>query len=427
MRLESAMYSSREGLTAHGQAIAVIGDNISNAETTGYKAARVEFGDIYAENLGSKESGPLEVGSGARIQRVRQIHTNGEAVMTGRNLDVAIGGEGFFIAGDATDPYYTRAGNFQLDKEGYLITADGKSVLGATTSTNATDGTTTTTLGKINLVNLSTGATATSSATLKGNLSSSSAITTVPAAPATFKELNAAASAIQNLEVYDSLGNRREVVLAFFKTASNTWTAQAYVDGAEVGGTAGTPTKIGEKAGIVFQGDGSLAEADKAGANLAASAAWADGANAGSFTIDFSGYTQTANPSELKNKTQNGRGAGSIESYQIMSDGGIFATLSNGQTVQVSTLALAKFQNVDGLERAGSTYYRATEESGEGTVGVPGQSGLGDVQGGALERSTTDLSTQFVDLIVFQRGYQANSQMLNTTGQLIRDTLSLIR
>ncbi len=423
MRIETALFSSREGLSSHGQAIAVVSDNISNVETTGYKSARAEFGDMLSNGTGSKDAGPLQGGNGSKVTSIRQIHQSGEATFTGRQLDVAIAGDGFFVVGDPADPSYTRAGNFQLDVEGNLVTPNGLKVLGTSANADGTAGT----LTPINLLSLTESATATTKITLQGNVSSQLPVTTIPANATSFNQLGQAASAVQSIEAYDTLGNKHDVYLAFFKTGVNTWTANAYVDGGDVGGTAGVPSLVGSKTGLVFENDGSIALANKAGAVIAATAPYSNGAAAGAFTIDISGYTQNANPSEQTSKVQDGLSSGAIKAYEIRANGEIYATLTNGSISKVVTLQLAKFANVDGMVRQGNNLYRPGGTAGERTMGAPDSSGLGSVQGGALERSTVDMSGQFVDLVVLQRGYQANSQMLSAASQILRDTISLIR
>ena len=441
MRIESALNASREGLSAHGAAIAVISDNISNADTTAFKAARAEFSDVYSDYTGSKSTGPVVDGNGAKVTSVRQIQISGTAEFTGRSLDVAIAGNGYFITGDATGSSgslgYTRAGNFQLDKEGYLINADGSYVLGSpatsgSTTTGTTTGTTGTTtsgtLSRLNLASLQGGATATANVALSGNVSSSLATTTVPAAPATFSALASAASHIETVEAYDSLGTPQTLTLGFFKTATNTWTVNAYADGGSVtGGTKGTPVQVGTVAGVTFGSDGLIPAASQAAAKITATPAWSGGAAAGNINIDLSKYTQYATGSALASKTQDGLSVGQIKSYEIDKSGKINASLSNGSTVTIGTLQLATFTNVDGLDRTGNNSYTTGPNAGTKTVGAPGTSGLGTTEGASLERSTTDLSSEFTNLIVMQRGYQANSQTLSASNEIIKDTLGLIR
>jgi flagellar hook protein FlgE len=408
----------------------VLSDNISNSNTTAYKTARAEFSDIFASFTGIKDDGVIQGGNGAKISSVRSIFNSGEADFTARSLDVAIEGNGFFITGDATGSAaslsYTRAGNFQLDKEGYLVTGDGKYVLGTAGSTTTEAGATPT-LTRLNLATIQNGATATTAIVLGGNLSSTLPIKTPAAAYPSMAALGQAASHIENIESYDSLGTRRDVTLAFFKTGAGVWTVNAYAEGSQVGGTAGVPVQIGSVTGLTFGPDGLLAAANKANAKLTATPAWSDGAAAGNFTIDLSQYTQYASGSALSSKTQNGAGVGQIKDYEIDKTGKVMASLSNGSFVQVGTLQMANFVNIDGMQRIGSNSFQPGVTAGAATIGTPGSRGLGITRGSSLERSTTDLSAEFVNLVVFQRGYQANSQLLSAANELIQQTLGLIR
>ncbi len=415
MRLESSLYSSRSGLTAQGQAISVVGDNISNANTTGFRRSRSEFADIVA---GGKDS--IASGAGVALSEVRTIHETGVIEFTGRNLDVGIGGDGFFIVNNGERDMYTRAGNFALDREGYLVDADGNQVQGYAPGT--------TTLGDINLLSVASGGTATTEVTLTGNLGSTSDITAIPAAPATFTELSQAANFTNVVEAVDSLGNEHSIYIEFFKTATNTWTAQAYVDGGEVGGTAGQPVQVGSPATLNFSSAGSIDDANKAAAILNVNpVAYSNGAAAGSFTVNLGGFTQYGQTSIVNSVVDNGIAAGDITGYEFSKTGEVYANLSSGQNILLGTLVLADFANLDGLERTGRSGFVQGETTGERILHTPGAGGLGKLDPGGLERSTVDIADQFVELVLFQRAYQASSQTLNAANDLLRETIALIR
>lgn len=420
MRLESALYASFGGLYAHGQAIAVIGDNIANASTPASKASRAEFSELFSAGLGSVTAEPAgSVGSGVAIKAIRQIQESGDLEFTSRDLDAGISGNGFFMVGDPASPLYSRAGNFQLNEQGILVNSDGLPVLGLAGTGTA--------LSTLNLVDLNIAGTTTSAATVSGNLSAIDAITTAPANPQTFAAINQAASYVSNVRVYDSLGTGHDITLALSKTGANTWIAQAFIDSAEVGGTAGVPKQLGANATLTFSNVGVIDAADKAKAVITAAPTYGNGAAAGNFTLDFSAFTQFASQSQLTGFTQNGQGAGNVKSYEIRKDGQLNAVLESGSRVTIGTLQLASFPNVDGLKRIGSGTFRAEAAAGTPSTGAPGTLNLGSVEGGALERSTVDIAGQFVDLVLYQRGYQANSQTLNAASSLLRDTIALIR
>lgn len=431
MRLETALNASRSGLEVHGQAMSVISDNIANVETIGFKGSRARFGDLMSDYQGTRDSSTLRTGSGAETITIQTINQQGQVEFTGRALDNAIQGKGYFIVGDAENPFYTKAGNFRLDKEGNLVTQDGKLVLGSLSTTTTTDTETETpetdTLEAINLLNIGVTAKATTVGTLKGNLSSTSTATTVPANPETFNEIGASASAVSNISVYDSLGQKHNIYLAFFKTEANKWTANAYIDGADVsGGTAGKPSLVGTSS-LTFTDSGTIAEANQEASKLAAAITYGNGAAAGAISIDLSSYTQTANPSQPQLISQDGLAAGSISSYEFRPNGEIYATLSSGSLVKVGSLKLANFANEDGLKRIGGTYFQATDAAGKVANDLPDTNGVGTIQNGALERSAVDLQNEFTEVIVIQNGYRANSQMINSTVELLRRTIDLMR
>lgn len=421
MRLESALFSSKEGLNAHGQALSVVGDNVANANTIAYKTSRVEFADLFALGKDGGATAQLpRAGSGVAVARVRQIHETGVLEATSRALDAGIAGDGFFMVGDVEAPLYTRAGNFSINPEGLLVTSEGESVLGLQG--------TGTTLGTLNLKNISATGTPTSLVTLFGNFDSLSEVATVPTAPATFNEINEAASfVVPSLSVYDSLGASHNVKLAFFKTDVNTWEAHAYMDGGDIGGTAGVPVEVGTATTLTFSPTGAIEEANQEAAKMTVNAAYSGGADAGNFTIDLSSFTQYAGTSQVNSLSQDGKSAGNVKTYEFRPDGKIMAILDTGSTVQIGTLQLAQFPNVDGLERAGNALFRKGASTGDAVISNPGEAGTGKIEGGSLERSTVDVANQFVDLVLFQRGYQANSQTLGATSQLLQATIQLIR
>lgn len=417
MRLETAIYASREGITAHGQALAVIGDNVSNANTTAYRAARAEFTDLLPDGERQSESTP-SVGSGVALSRVRIMPIAGVIEQTDRALDVALDGRGFLVVGSAADQLYTRAGNLAINGEGILVDANGYAVLGY-----VGDGTS---LTELDTRKVTTSSKATSASSMFGNLDASSAVTTVPANPASFTEIGQLASFTNNMQVYDSLGAAHDVTVAFFKTAANTWTAQAYIDGADTGGTAGVPVSLGSTT-LSFGSDGRIPETGQAAVVINAAPAYGNGAAAGSFTIALGGFTQFAGSSQLLSVNQDGQGAGNIQNYEIDETGNFIAVMDNGQRVAIGTIQLANFPNFDGMERIGNGLFRATDAAGERTLGAPGTVGFGKTQDGSLERSNVDIADQFVNMVLYQRGYQANSQTLNASSQMLRETLQLIR
>lgn len=420
MRLETAVLSSIQGINAHGLAIAVIGDNLANVNTTAGKSSRPEFSSLLSEGFdGSSTSAEPSTGSGVRVSDIRVVQELGPIEDTGRALDVAVDGPGFFIIGDETNRLYSRAGDFSINEEGILVNSKGLAVQGF-----APGGTT---LQNLNLLNVNISATATTTLAIAGNIDARLPTTTAPTtAPATFSELYSNASYSSVVSPTDSLGQKHSVSLVYYKTGAGTFTVQAYIDGADVGGTAGVPTKLGSDATLTFNTSGGIDAANQAAATLSLNPAYSNGAAAGNFTINLASFTSTASPSAPKTLVDNGKSVGSVNEFQVEPDGEILAVLDNGQNVSIGTIALAKFPNVDGLEKAGDNMMRTTTTTGDPTVSAAGSGGTGALRGFALERSTVDIATEFSEMILFQRGYQANSQALKSASDLMQQTLALI-
>jgi flagellar hook protein FlgE len=420
MRLESAINTSREGITAHGQAIAVVGDNISNASTPAFKRGRAEFADIMGEiqDQRNAEVGPTS-GDGAFIRRTRLNFEAGAVDYTGRSLDVALSGNGFFLVGDPAAPMLTRLGNFQVAADGTLQTPSGEPVLGYQGADVAQ-------LVPINMQQVNIQATATTTMELFGNIDASLSPTTPPPPGSAFAEINNAAAFVASQSVYDSLGERHDVTLTFFKNSANQWTVQSYVNGSETGAGDNVPVLVGQVT-LNFNSLGQIDEAAAPAANIQGTINWSNGAAASPLTLDLKAFTQYAGGSRVTNSTQDGRGGGEIINYDIDATGDIYALLASGERAQVGTLPVAIVQNVDGLKRQGGSLYATSSESGAMEIGFAGQGGSGELAPYSLESSNVDIANQFVELVIYQRGYQANSQVLSAASEMLKGTIALIR
>jgi len=420
MRLESAFRASREGITAHGQAISVLGDNIANANTPGYKTQRAEFTDI----LGEREDGRLAevrsgIGDGVQVGAIRLNFDSGTATPTGRSLDVAISGRGFFMVGDIQKPQLTRLGNFQIDKDGFLTTADGLQVIGYTGAAPEV-------LGPVNMIQFDNKPVATTAVTLWGNLDGTRGGTAPPQNPATFAELSQASGFVSTQSVFDVTGERHDLQLFYFKTGANQWTVQTYINGADVGQQQDQPVLLGQT-NLTFDQSGLIPEANADQSVININPTWANGAAQNAIAIDLRNFTQYAGGARITNVNQNGRGNGDILGYKIGDDGKILANLDSGDLVQVGTLVLGLVQNPDGLTRQGGGLFGLTDAAGALTVDRPGIASRGATIGGSLEASNVDLPIQFTEMIVLQRGYQANSQVLSTANDMLKNTIALVR
>jgi flagellar hook protein FlgE len=421
MRLERAFYTSREGLTATASALAIRGDNVANSATNGFKASRAIFSDLFPyandENANIPQSG-----GGAYVSDIQQLHTEGVIEFTDRSLDLAISGNGFFLVGNAERPSLTRSGAFQINAEGILVNQDGLPVLGLQGDGAA--------LVPIDMLEVENGAAATTSYQASGNIDSREAITALPANPLTFNELESAASFSTTVTVFDSVGASHDIMTYFYKTgidqATNKmeWKVASFVDGGEIGGTAGAPVKLGET-DLAFDEFGDLAEG-AAGNIINLKPAWT-GATAGNINLDLSDIKQYASTAAITNYTRDGQSAGRLEGYEFGNNGQILGRLSSGQLVQIGTLQIGKVNNIDRLERNGSGLFNVTAESGALITSAPEANGFGKIMGSSLERSNVDITQEFVGLSLEQSTYSANSQVLNTINTLYQKTVDLIR
>jgi flagellar hook protein FlgE len=409
------------GLTAESTALSAIANNLSNQNTIGYKDTSVLFSDLFYQQLGTTGAGdPIQVGAGVEVGSMPSLYTQGSIETTGVPTDVAIQGSGFFVVqnGDGTLSY-TRAGDFSVDANNYLVTSEGQQVLGY----GATNGVINTGGG---IVPLQLGA---------GTLSPPSATTDVQLTT----NLNAAASVGDTFStpvtVYDSLGDSHTLTFNFTNTGPGAWSYNVTIPAADVGGT-GNPVVVNSGT-LTFDSNGNLETPASNVTNIGVgttgttgTGAFADGAAPMNFTWDLYNngtplLTQVAAPSSTSATNQNGFASGSLTSFTINSDGTIAGSFSNGETENLGQLALANFANPDGLQLNGSTDLTPTLASGAAVNGIPGTGGLGTLTGGALEESNVDIATEFANLIVAQRGYEADAKAVTTFDQIMQDTIAL--
>ena len=405
------------GLTAMSTALSAIANNLANLNTTGYKDTRVLFRDLFYQSLGTSGAGdPVQLGAGAGVAAMPSLFTQGSVDPSGVPTDVAITGEGFFVTQKDGVTTYTRAGDFSVDKNAFLVTAEGQQVLGFP----FVNGVITTGQG-LTPLQLGTGTisppTPTSNVEIKTNLNASAAIGTSFSTPVT---------------IYDSLGASHVLTFTFTKTAANAWTYQISMPAAELGPVGGVAqTGVLATGNLTFDGTGALTAP---AANIAAIniTNFADGANNQSFSWQLfenaaSVLTQVAAPSSTSSTQQNGSGSGSLVNFSIGSDGMITGNFSNGKTAVLGQLALATFPDQQGLLRTGKNGFSETLASGQAVVGAPGTGGRGTLSGGALELSNVDIAKEFAAMIVAQRGFQANARVVTTFDEITQDTINLKR
>jgi len=409
-------------LSATSTAIDVVGNNLANMNTPGFKTSEVEFRDLVTQSLGAG-LGDTQVGFGTGTPLTVREFTQGAIQTSSGVLDAAIQGDGFFVVNDPSgNTLYTRAGNFQADSSGNLMTDTGDYVQGWTTldpTTGAVD-----TNGPLGNIVVPVGslkppiATTTMSASL--NLNSNATADSTSAFTDTVK-------------VYDSLGSSHVLTINFQKTGANTWSYDVTIPGEDVsGGTAGTPFDTGASGTLTFNADGQLID-PAAGSPISISVpGLSDGANDLNITWNLysssgSGdITQFGQPSQPSASSQNGSAAAELDHVGLSNGGQILAEYTDGTQVVVGQVALASIRNPSTLIAMGNNNYQLSELTATPSVGVPGTGGRGTIEGGSVEASTVDIATEFTNLIVYQRGYEANAHVVTTADTLSQDTINLI-
>jgi len=424
----NSLFTATSGLTAHGSAIGVIGDNIANTSTVGFKASRGEFRDV----LGGFGGNAKRLGAGVRMGGIQTSHTQGSLLATGRGFDLAVRGEGFFVVqgnnGGIEGQFYTRNGQFGLDDEGYLVNSAGLRLQGYDI-TGA--GGQSTVLSDLQIGANQSAPTPTSGVELVLNLESGAVAPTAAFDPA---DPDGTSNFATSATVYDSLGTERQVQMFFRSAGGGNWEWHAMVDGGELdGGTPGVLTEIASGQ-LAFDPNGAL----QSETVVASSADFLDAAPGQAIDFDFgdaiadggtglAGTTQFAGPSTINGLLQDGNGFGSLVDVVVGEDGTIFGAFSNGERREVGRVALATFSSVDGLDRAGDQLFAETVQSGQALVDVAGSSGRGSIAAGSLEASNVDLGGELVTLIAYQRAFQANARTVTTSDELLAEISNLKR
>ncbi|AKJ95286.1 MULTISPECIES: flagellar hook protein FlgE [Thioalkalivibrio] len=405
------------GLNAAQADLQTTGNNVSNSGTTGFKRSRAEFGDVFAQSFGGISQ--TAIGSGTRLQAVTQQFSQGRTEFTENGLDLAINGEGFFVLNDQGSTVYSRAGAFQVDRDGYLVNNQGLRLRGYDEAGG-------TNLGDLRLQTDTAAPQATSNLEALINLRSDAA--TLSDDPDDFvlddpETYNFSTS----LTMYDSLGIARDANLYFVKTAQNEWNAHVAVrrdDGnleelANYGGGDSGPL------GLEFDVNGQLVGVDPPAEGLTVPGGSLDGADDLVFDINFDGTTQFGGDFSVNDLNQDGFASGQLTGIDIDQTGVVFARFTNGQSSVLGQLALANFPNPQGLEQLGDNNWAETFAAGDVRLDRPGSSNLGSVQAGALEASNVDIAQELVNLITAQRNFQANAQTISTADQVTQTIINI--
>jgi flagellar hook protein FlgE len=409
-----SMFAGVSGLQAHQLMMDVVSDNIANINTPGFKSSRVVFEDTLSQLMSGASapssalggSNPKQVGLGVRVGAIHMTDTQGALQTTGVPTDLAISGNGAFAVRAGAETMYTRAGSFSFDAAGNLTDPTGAIVQGwladPTTHTINTNGT----VGDVRIpLDAPIAAQATSNVGLGGNLSASTAIGDTAASP--------------TQTIYDNLGNAHTISVAFTKTAANTWTASV---SDENGNSLGSPATL-----VFDSATGKLTSPTTPPQFTLAPT----GVASSTFTLDFGsagtsgGLTQYGGDTTAVATEQDGSAGASLRSYSIADDGTVTGVFSNGKSEVLAQVAIATFPNISGLQKAGQGHYTTTAASGNPLMNVPGSGTAGTVVAGSLEMSNVDLSTEFTNLIIAQRGFQANSKTISTSDEMLQSLVNL--
>ncbi len=408
-----AMYTGISGLNANATAMSVVGDNIANVNTVGFKSSRPSFANILSKSVvGSTKQ---EIGMGTRFWATDPSWVQGSFENTGSPTDLAINGKGLFVLKDnAGASFYTRAGNFNFDKDGNLVNSDGLIVQGYPIDDSGA-------LGVITDVNVSATGTSPSSATTQMTLGAN-------------LNTNAAVSDSYSiaLNIYDSLGTEIPLTVKFTKAASNTWDWSATVPTRFVG-SGNEQVGTGR---LVFASNGSLASNNGSTTNPTISIPLTNGATAplgitwdmfSATGTSLGAMTQYSSDFAYTFKSQDGYTSGILKEISTDADGIVSGSYSNGEHVPLYQLALADFPSYYGLTKLADTLYQESTASGQPVLGTAGRGTLGAVVPAALEMSNVDLSEEFVRLITTQRAFQANSKVITTSDEMLGDLISIKR
>ncbi len=429
MGIISSMHTAVSGLTANGQALGGTADNIANASTNGFKTSRAEFMDMMSKSIQGSNAG-MQVGRGSKVAAITPILAQGNVDNTGRDTDLAINGNGFFIVDGTTGRSFTRNGEFHFDKDGYFVTSDQFKLKGFEFNEL---GEPTQKLTDIRLPRSLVPAKGTKAVRLDMNLDSR-----IPAGAETQINLNdpyKSADFTTGVEVHDSQGTKHLVTLAFNKKADGAWEWKALGKSSEVvGGDPAMAYAELASGELTFTPEGKLNTVKTNQSNFSFAGAIpnqeikfdfgdaiADGGTG------LKGLRQFGHVSDLMSWSQDGAATGSLTGMSFSDDGILTALYSNGQAEDLAQVAIARFENPEALVKMGNNKMKECRESGGAAIGFPSHGGRGQILAGSLERSTVDLAGEFVDMIKTQRNFQANAKTITTSDEMLSDVINIRR
>ncbi len=443
MGVSSALYSGVSGLNANANAMSVLGDNLANANTVGFKSSRTVFSDLLSSQV-SGSGGISQVGRGVGLATVDTIFSQGTFENTETNTDLAVEGAGLFIVSDPSTGNstnnYTRAGAFRFNAEGFLVNPEGFNVMGYELDVNGN------TVGDLTPIWANTQsftpAEPTANIALNTNLDSDSLALT-----AGFDPLDPSASSnyATSIQVFDSLGSTHLMTTYFTKTADQAWDWNTVVDGGEVTGGASGVLEIVGSGSLGFDASGDLITIDgvdlytvpgdtssdpvlpkPTATTTAGTLDWINGSiQTQQVSIDMQ-TSQYASPSVVVSQEQDGFGTGTLVQLSIDEFGNVVGNFSNGTPRELMRIPLAKFTNPSSLTKIGSNMYAQSNGSGAPVIGTVG-SGVGNIFTNALELSNVDMAQEFVKMITTQRGFSANSKTITTTDEMLAEVINMKR
>jgi flagellar hook protein FlgE len=400
------------GLSASSKTLEVIGNNVANANTVGFKQSQAVFSDVYAASLTGSGNSPI--GIGTRLTEVVQQFTQGNVTASNNPLDVAINGGGFFRMSNDGAVSYSRNGQFQLDRSGFIVNAEGARLTGYVADSRGILSTGAPADINIRTSDLPPEVTETVDAML--NLDSRQDVPlTTPFAmddPTTYNNAT-------SVSVYDSLGNAHVLQTFYVKTGAGTWDIYAAADESLINGGA----TIGS---LAFGTDGALTAASQAALPIMANIPVTTGATPLlAVGLDYSGTTQFGASFAVNKLDQDGYTSGRLSGFGIAPDGTVMGRYTNGQSAVLGQVVLAAFANPNGLQPLGGNLWAETADSGSPMVGSPTSGNLGALQSNAVEDSNVDLTAELVNMITAQRNYQANAQTIKTQDQVMQTLVNL--
>ena len=424
MSITSSFYTGLSGLDTHATAMQVIGDNIANVHTTGFKNGSAHFEDVLGMSL-TGLAGNNQTGAGSGVASVDANFIQGSLETTGVGTDLAINGQGFFVLGapDTDEMFYSRAGHFFFDEEGYYVNTDGYRVNGYLYDATGTD------LIE-NPVDIQVEQNSMIPPQVTGqidmvlNLDASEAVTsafsiTDPGGTSCFSTA---------VTVYDTLGDSHQIQVYFTKTSAQQWAWNAAIDGGDLtSGATGVLQNVGSGVCLFSTSTGGLTSGATVSFNNSMDLVFLNGSTIleDAIEIDFTETTQYGSASAIQVLNQDGYAAGNLSGVGIDPEGNLVASYTNGLRKKIARMALADFACLNGLARKGDTLYQDTTSSGDALMNKPGVGGMGTIASSMLEESNVDLASEFIRMILIQRGYQANTKVITTTDEMLAQLMNI--